>query len=64
MGALAALSGIILSSRMAAAQPTAGLTYELDDIAGVPTYYQYVIKGLLVIFAVGLDTHLRKKQRR
>jgi ribose/xylose/arabinose/galactoside ABC-type transport system permease subunit len=100
MGALAALSGIILSSRMAAAQPTAGLTYELDviagvviggtsllggrgsimstvvgvfilgvisnglNIAGVPTYYQYVIKGLLVIFAVGLDTHLRKKQRR
>ncbi|MCB1468749.1 MAG: ABC transporter permease [Rhizobiaceae bacterium] len=99
MGALAALSGIILSSRVAAAQPTAGLTYELDVIAGVviggtsllggrgsimstvlgvfilgvisnglniigvPTYYQYVIKGLLLIFAVGLDAHLRKKQR-
>jgi ribose/xylose/arabinose/galactoside ABC-type transport system permease subunit len=99
MGALAGLSGIILSSRVAAAQPTAGLTYELDVIAavviggtsllggrgsimstvlgvfilgvisnglnivGVPTYYQYVIKGLLLIFAVGLDAHLRKKQR-
>jgi ribose/xylose/arabinose/galactoside ABC-type transport system permease subunit len=99
MGALAALSGIILSSRVAAAQPTAGLTYELDVIAGVviggtsllggrgsvmstvlgvfilgvisnglnvigvPTYYQYVAKGLLLIIAVGLDAQLRKKQR-
>ena len=35
MGALAALSGIILSSRVAAAEPTAGLGYELDVIAGV-----------------------------
>ncbi|MDR7031169.1 ABC transporter permease [Rhizobium rosettiformans] len=99
MGMLAALSGIILSSRVGAAQPTAGLTYELDVIAGVviggtslmggrgsilstvlgvfilgvisnglnivgvPTYYQYVVKGLLLIFAVGLDAHLRKQQR-
>jgi ribose/xylose/arabinose/galactoside ABC-type transport system permease subunit len=99
MGALAALSGIILSSRVGAAQPTAGVTYELDviagvviggtsllggrgsvmstvlgvfilgiisnglNIAGVPTYYQYVVKGLLLIFAVGLDAHLRRKQR-
>jgi len=99
MGVLAALSGIVLSSRVAAAQPTAGLTYELDVIAGVviggtsllggrgsivstvlgvfilgvisngfnivglPTYYQYVTKGLLLIFAVGLDAHLRKTQR-
>lgn len=99
MGALAALSGIILSSRVAAAQPTAGLSYELDVIAGVviggtsllggrgsvmstvlgvfilgvisnglnvigvPTYYQYVAKGLLLIIAVGLDAQLRKRQR-
>ena len=35
MGGLAALSGIILSSRVAAAEPTAGLGYELDVIAGV-----------------------------
>jgi ribose/xylose/arabinose/galactoside ABC-type transport system permease subunit len=99
LGALAALSGIILSSRVAAAQPTAGLTYELDVIAGViiggtsllggrgsvistvlgvfilgvisnglnvigvETYYQYVVKGLLLIVAVGLDAQLRKRQR-
>lgn len=99
MGMLAALSGIILSSRVAAAQPTAGLGYELDVIAGVviggtsllggrgsmmctvlgvfilgvisnglnivgvATYYQYVVKGLLLIFAVGLDAQLRKRQR-
>jgi ribose/xylose/arabinose/galactoside ABC-type transport system permease subunit len=99
MGALAALSGIILASRVGAAQPTAGLTYELDviagvviggtsllggrgsvmstvlgvfilgvisnglNIAGVQTYYQYVVKGFLLIFAVGLDSYLRKKQR-
>ncbi|QFI68756.1 ABC transporter permease [Sinorhizobium alkalisoli] len=97
LGALAALSGIILSSRVAAAQPTAGLTYELDVIAGViiggtsllggrgsvmstvlgvfilgvisnglnvigvETYYQYVVKGLLLIIAVGLDAQLRKR---
>nr|WP_164924027.1 ribose ABC transporter permease [Sinorhizobium fredii] len=99
MGALAALSGIILASRVGAAQPTAGLTYELDviagvviggtsllggrgsimstvlgvfilgvisnglNIAGVPTYYQYVVKGLLLISAVGFDSYLRKMQR-
>jgi ribose/xylose/arabinose/galactoside ABC-type transport system permease subunit len=99
MGMLAALSGIILSSRVAAAQPTAGLGYELDVIAGVviggtsllggrgsmistvlgvfilgvisnglnivgvPTYYQFVAKGLLLIFAVGLDAQLRRRQR-
>ncbi len=99
MGMLAALSGIILSSRVAAAQPTAGLGYELDVIAGVviggtsllggrgsmistglgvfilgvisnglnivgvPTYYQFVAKGLLLIFAVGLDAQLRTRQR-
>lgn len=99
MGLLAALSGIILSSRVAAAQPTAGLGYELDVIAGVvigrtslmggrgsilgtvlgvfilgvisnglnivgvPTYYQYIVKGLLLIVAVGLDAQLRKRRR-
>jgi ribose/xylose/arabinose/galactoside ABC-type transport system permease subunit len=99
MGALAALSGIILSSRVAAAEPTAGLGYELDVIAGVviggtsllggrgsiistvlgvfilgvisnglnivgvATYYQLVVKGLLLIVAVGLDAQLRRKQR-
>jgi ribose/xylose/arabinose/galactoside ABC-type transport system permease subunit len=99
LGVLAALSGIILSSRVAAASPTAGTGYELDVIAGViiggtslmggrgsvlstvlgvfilgvisnglnilgvSTYYQYVIKGLLLILAVGLDAYLRKRRR-
>lgn len=34
-GALAALAGIILTARLASAQPTAGLAYELDAIAAV-----------------------------
>ena len=33
------------------------------NIVGVATYYQYVVKGLLLIFAVGLDAQLRKRQR-
>jgi ribose/xylose/arabinose/galactoside ABC-type transport system permease subunit len=99
LGTLAALSGIILTSRVGAAQPTAGTGYELDVIAGVviggtslfggrgsvlstvlgvfilgvisnglnilgvAAYYQYVIKGLLLIAAVGLDAYIRKWQR-
>jgi ribose/xylose/arabinose/galactoside ABC-type transport system permease subunit len=99
LGFLAALSGIILSSRVGAAQPTAGTGYELDVIAGVviggtslsggrgsvlstvlgvfilgvisnglnilgvPAYYQYVVKGLLLIAAVGGDSYIRKRQR-
>ena len=35
LGGLAALSGIILSSRVAAGSPVAGIGYELDVIAGV-----------------------------
>jgi ribose/xylose/arabinose/galactoside ABC-type transport system permease subunit len=35
LGSLAAFSGIVLSSRVAAASPTAGVGYELDVIAGV-----------------------------
>ena len=34
-GVLAALAGIILTARLESAQPTAGLTYELDAIAAV-----------------------------
>jgi ribose transport system permease protein len=34
-GALAALAGIILTARLESAQPTAGLSYELDAIAAV-----------------------------
>lgn len=35
LGCLAAFSGIVLSSRVGAASPTAGVGYELDVIAGV-----------------------------
>lgn len=35
LGSLAALSGIVLASRLAASSPTSGLTYELDVIAAV-----------------------------
>lgn len=100
LGALAAFSGIVLASRLSAAQPTAGLTYELDVIAavviggtslfggrgsllntvvgvfilgviangmniiGVPTYYQYFSKGLLIVVAVGLDARLNNGHAR
>jgi ribose/xylose/arabinose/galactoside ABC-type transport system permease subunit len=99
LGALAALSGIVLSSRVGAASPTAGTGYELDVIAGVviggtslmggrgsvlstvlgvfilgvisnglnimgvSTYYQYIVKGLLLIAAVGLDSYIRKRRK-
>ena len=99
LGFLAALSGIILASRVGAAQPTAATGYELDVIAGVviggtslqggrgsvlstilgvfilgvisnglnilgvPAYYQYLVKGLLLIAAVGADSYIRKRQR-
>jgi ribose/xylose/arabinose/galactoside ABC-type transport system permease subunit len=99
LGCLAAFSGIVLSSRVAAASPTAGVGYELDviagvviggtslmggrgsvvgtvlgvfilgvitnglDLLGVSTYYQYVVKGLMLIGAVGLDGYLRKRKR-
>jgi ribose/xylose/arabinose/galactoside ABC-type transport system permease subunit len=99
VGVFAALSGIILASRVAAASPLAGAGYELDVIAsvviggtslqggrgsiigtligvfilgvianglnilGVPTYSQYVVKGLVLIAAVGVDGYLRKRER-
>lgn len=93
-GFLAALAGIILTSRLDSAQPNAGLTYELDAIAAVvlggtslsggkgwivgtiigaliigvlnnglnllnvSSFYQQVVKGLVILLAVLLD---RKK---
>lgn len=90
-GAMAALAGIILTSRLSSAQPTAGAGYELDAIAavviggtslaggrgrifgtligvliigvlnnglniiGVSSFYQQVIKGLVILVAVILD---------
>jgi ribose transport system permease protein len=93
-GLLSALAGIILTSRLNSAEPTAGTSYELDAIAavvlggtslsggkgtivgtligaviigtlnnglnllGVSSFYQLVVKGLVILLAILLD---RKK---
>ncbi|MBI3019401.1 MAG: hypothetical protein HYY61_05875 [Deltaproteobacteria bacterium] len=98
MGGLAGLSGLILTSRLNGAIPTAGNLFELDAIAAVviggtslmggigtiggsilgafiigtlnngmslmnvPTFYQMVIKGLIIILAVLFDS--RSKQNK
>lgn len=95
-GFFAAASGIMLASRLASAQPTAGSGWELDAIAavvlggtslyggegglagtlvgalifsvinngmiltGVPTFFQYVVKGGIIILALLLDKKLRQ----
>jgi ribose/xylose/arabinose/galactoside ABC-type transport system permease subunit len=87
-GFFAAMAGILLASRLAIAQPSLGVGYELDSIAacviggavlggggggavgtfggvlilgmisnllnlfGVQTYYQQIVKGLIIVFAV------------
>ena len=98
-GALAALSGILLSSRVIAGTPTLGAGYELDAIAAVviggasllggrgsiwgtavgllliqtlnngldlllvPSYWQSVIKGILIATAVAVDVYVSKRVR-
>ncbi len=95
-GFFAATSGIVLASRLASAQPTAGSGWELDAIAavvlggtslyggegglagtligalifsvinngmiltGIPTFFQYVVKGGIIILALLLDKKLRQ----
>lgn len=90
-GMLSALAGIIVTTRLSSAQPTAGTGYELDAIAAVvlggtslaggvgsilgtivgaliigilnnalnlmnvSSYYQYLVKGLVILVAVLLD---------
>lgn len=98
MGCMAALGGILYSSRIGSATPTAGMGFELDAIAscyiagvsttggignvvnsvvgafvimsltnglnliGVGVSYQYLIKGIIFIFAVALDVRGRGKK--
>ncbi len=99
MGGLAGLSGLILTSRLNGAIPTAGNLFELDAIAAVviggtslmggvgtiggsilgafiigtlnngmslmnvPTFYQMVIKGFIIILAVLFDSHSKQQNK-
>lgn len=90
-GLLSALAGVILTSRLNSAEPTAGTSYELDAIAavvlggtslsggkgsivgtligaliigtlnnglnllGVSSFYQLVVKGIVILIAILLD---------
>lgn len=90
-GLLSALAGVILTSRLNSAEPTAGTSYELDAIAavvlggtslsggkgsivgtligvliigtlnnglnllGISSFYQLVVKGLVILIAILLD---------
>lgn len=96
-GFLAALSGIVLASRMFSGQPTAGQGAEMDAIAavvlggtsmsggrgrisgtvigaliigilsnglnlmGVSSFWQYIVKGIVIIIAVYVDIIKRKR---
>ena len=91
LGVLSAISGILLTARVAAAEPNAGIGYELTAIGaviiggtslaggkgsvqytltgilllgildnglnmlGLPSYYQLVVKGVIIVIAVLLD---------
>jgi len=95
-GIMAAVSGIVLASRLGSAQPQAGLGYELDAIAtvvlggtslaggsggivgtlmgaliigvlnngmtllGVSSFFQQVVKGLVILLAVYIDRRTRE----
>lgn len=95
-GGLAAMAGLIVTSRLASAQPLAGQSYELDAIAAaviggtslrggqgrilftvigaliigmlnnalnlmnVSSYYQTVVKGVVILAAVLLDARSKK----
>ncbi|WP_223155989.1 ABC transporter permease [Desemzia incerta] len=95
-GLMASLAGIIITSRLNSAQPTAGTSYEMDAIAsvvlggtslsggrgrivgtligaliigtlnngmnllGISSFYQQVVKGIVIIIAVLLDRKNKK----
>ena len=96
-GVLAAIAGIVYSSRLLSVSPLAGQGYELDAIAavviggtsvsggqgsvfktligvlllavigntfnlmGIPVYSQLIIKGVIILVAVGLDSYAKKE---
>jgi len=95
-GVTAAVGGLIISSRISSAQPTAGVSFEMDAIAAVviggtslrggqgqvlfsmvgaiiigmlnnmqnlmrvPSYYQTIVKGVIILIAVLLDEKTKK----
>lgn len=97
-GLMAAIAGILHSSRLYSAQTNAGLSYELDAIAAavlggtslaggvgtmigtligaliigvlnngmnmlsVPYFYQLIVKGLVILFAVWLDVRAKRSK--
>ena len=97
-GFLTGLAGVILSSRIGAGQPNAGVSYELDaiastviggtslaggvgsipyciigaliigvlnnglDLLNVSTYWQQILKGVIIISAVLIDVRKQKTQ--
>lgn len=99
MGIFAAISGLILTSRINAAQPNIGAGYETDAIAAaviggtsftggvstipgamigifiigiiyngmnllqVQSYWQTILKGLLILIAVLIDIYVNKKKK-
>ncbi|MFD0693715.1 ABC transporter permease [Paenibacillus sp. GCM10027628] len=97
-GLLSGLAGIIVTSRIASGQPTAGLNYELDaiaaaviggtslsggigtirgtvigaliiavmnnslDLLNVSSYWQQIVKGLIIVTAVYFDSRKNKRK--
>ncbi|MGG2200860.1 ABC transporter permease [Paenibacillus validus] len=97
-GLLSAIAGIILTSRIASGQPTAGMMYELDaiaaaviggtslsggigtiggtvigaliigvmnnglDLLNVSSYWQQILKGVIITVAVFIDSKKNKKK--
>jgi erythritol transport system permease protein len=69
-GICAAIAGLVLSSQLTSAGPTAGTTYELTAIAavvigflsdglvilGVSSYWQTVVTGAVIVLAVLLNS--------
>jgi len=53
-GFLSALAGIIITSRLSSAQPTAGMGNALN-LLDVSSYYQMIAKAVVILLAVLVD---------